>query len=172
VRKIVFILGGARSGKSTFALQEASGVEGKKAFIATAEALDDEMRLRINNHKKERGKGWVTFEEPLYISRLMQDVRNSHDVVLIDCLTLWLSNIMHVGFDINETVGEFINVISQDSSALLYIVSNEVGMGLVPETELARIYRDNLGYINRKVAEAATDVSFLAAGIPLKIKGS
>jgi adenosylcobinamide kinase / adenosylcobinamide-phosphate guanylyltransferase len=172
VRKIVFILGGARSGKSTFALQEASVVEGKKAFIATAQALDDEMRLRINNHKKERGKGWVTFEEPLYVSRLMQDVKNSHDVVLIDCLTLWLSNIMHAGFDINETVGEFIDVISQDSPALLYIVSNEVGMGLVPETELARTYRDHLGYINREVAKAATDVSFLAAGIPLKIKGS
>jgi adenosylcobinamide kinase/adenosylcobinamide-phosphate guanylyltransferase len=172
VRKIVFILGGARSGKSTFALQEASAVEGKKAFIATAQALDDEMRLRIDHHKKERGKNWVTFEEPIYISRLMQDVRNSHDVVLIDCLTLWVSNIMHAGFDINETVGEFINVISQDSPAFLYIVSNEVGMGLVPETVLARNYRDNLGYVNRKVAETATDVVFLAAGIPLKIKES
>jgi adenosylcobinamide kinase/adenosylcobinamide-phosphate guanylyltransferase len=172
VRKIVFILGGARSGKSTFALREASGVEGKKAFIATAQALDDEMRLRIENHKKERGNVWVTFEEPLYVSRLIQDVRNAHEVVLVDCLTLWVSNIMHREFDINKAVGEFINVISQDSPALLYIVSNEVGMGIVPETELARTYRDNLGYINRKVAEAATDVFFLAAGIPLKIKGS
>ena len=97
MRKIVFVLGGARSGKSTFALQEASDVEGKKAFIATAEALDDEMRLRIDNHKKERGKVWVTFEEPLYISRLMNDVKNSYDVILIDCLTLWVSNIMHAG---------------------------------------------------------------------------
>ena len=76
------------------------------------------------------------------------------------------------GFDINKTAGEFIDVISQDSPTLLYIVSNEVGMGLVPETELARAYRDNLGYVNRKVAEAATDVYFMAAGIPLKIKGS
>jgi adenosylcobinamide kinase/adenosylcobinamide-phosphate guanylyltransferase len=172
VRKIVFILGGARSGKSTFALQEASGVEGEKAFIATAEALDDEMRLRIDNHKKERDKAWTTLEEPLYISRLMNDVKDSYDVILIDCLTLWVSNIMHAGFDINKIMGEFIDVISLDCPALLYIVSNEVGMGLVPETELARTYRDNLGYINRKVAEAATDVYFLAAGIPLKIKES
>jgi adenosylcobinamide kinase/adenosylcobinamide-phosphate guanylyltransferase len=172
VRKIVFILGGARSGKSTFALQEASGVEGKKAFIATAEALDDEMQLRIDNHKKERNKTWTTLEEPLYISRLMNDVKDSYDVILIDCLTLWVSNIMHAGFDINKTVGEFIDVISQDCPAPLYIVSNEVGMGLVPETELARAYRDNLGYVNRKIAEAATDVYFLAAGIPLKIKES
>jgi adenosylcobinamide kinase/adenosylcobinamide-phosphate guanylyltransferase len=172
VRKIVFILGGARSGKSTFALREVSCIEGKKAFIATAQALDDEMRLRIDNHKKERGNAWVTFEEPLYISRLIQDVRNSHDVVLIDCLTLWVSNIMHAGFDINKTVSEFVDVISQDCPTLLCIVSNEVGMGLVPEKELARTYRDNLGYINRKVAEVATDVYFLAAGIPLRIKES
>jgi adenosylcobinamide kinase/adenosylcobinamide-phosphate guanylyltransferase len=172
VRKIVFILGGARSGKSTFALQEASAVEGKKAFIATAQALDDEMRLRIDNHKKERGKAWATFEEPLHISQLMNELKDSYDVILIDCFTLWVSNIMHAGFDINKTVDEFINVISQNPLALLYIVSNEVGMGIVPETELARTYRDNLGYINKKVAEAATDVYFLAAGIPLKIKGS
>ena len=172
MRKIVFILGGARSGKSTFALHEASAAEGKKAFIATAQALDDEMRIRIDNHKKERDKDWVALEEPLHISRLMNDVKDSYDVILVDCLTLWVSNIMHAGFDINETVGTFIDVISQDSLALLYIVSNEVGMGLVPESELARVYRDNLGYVNRKVAEAATDVFFMAAGIPLKIKGS
>jgi adenosylcobinamide kinase / adenosylcobinamide-phosphate guanylyltransferase len=170
VQEIVFVLGGARSGKSTFALQEASEAEGRKAFIATAEALDDEMQLRIDNHKKERGKAWVTLEEPLYIARLMNGIKDSYDVILIDCLTLWVSNIMHAGFDIHETVGTFIDVISQDSPALLYIVSNEVGMGLVPESEMARAYRDNLGYVNRKVAEAATDVFFMAAGIPLKIK--
>jgi adenosylcobinamide kinase/adenosylcobinamide-phosphate guanylyltransferase len=172
VRKIVFILGGARSGKSTFALREASAAEGSKVFIATAEALDNEMRLRIDNHKKERDKAWVTLEEPLHISRRMNDVKDSYDIILIDCLTLWVSNIMHAGFDINKTVSTLIDIISQDSPSLLYIVSNEVGMGLVPESELARAYRDNLGYLNRKVAEAATDVYFLAAGIPLRIKGS
>ena len=100
----------------------------------------------------------------------MNDVKDSYDVILVDCLTLWVSNIMHAGFDINQATDEFIDVISQDCPALFYIVSNEVGMGLVPETELARDYRDNLGYVNRKVAEAATDVYFMAAGIPLKIK--
>lgn len=172
MRKIVFVLGGARSGKSTFALQEASEAEGRKAFIATAEALDDEMRLRIDNHKKERDKIWATLEEPLFIARLMNDVKDLYDVILVDCLTLWVSNIMHAGFDINKTVDEFIDVITQDCPALLYVVSNEVGMGLVPESKLARDYRDYLGYVNRKVAETATDVYFLAAGIPLKIKGS
>jgi adenosylcobinamide kinase / adenosylcobinamide-phosphate guanylyltransferase len=172
VRKIVFVLGGARSGKSAFALREASKAEGKKAFIATAEALDDEMRQRINNHRKERGGAWATFEEPLNIARLIKDVRDSYDIVLVDCLTLWLSNIMHAGFDTNKTVDELIDVISEDCPALLYVVSNEVGMGLVPESSLARAYRDNLGYLNKKIAEAATDVVFMAAGIPLKLKGS
>ncbi len=171
MRKVIFILGGARSGKSTYALQEASAVAGKKAFVATAEALDDEMRSRIDNHKKQRGNAWVTFEEPLNISRIITDIRNSYNAIIIDCLTLWMSNIMHAGFDIYKTTDEFIDVISQDCPTLLYIVSNEVGMGLVPDNELARDYRDNLGYINQKVAKVATDVYFLTAGIPLKIKG-
>jgi adenosylcobinamide kinase / adenosylcobinamide-phosphate guanylyltransferase len=171
MQKIIFVLGGARSGKSTFALQEASALEGRKAFIATAEALDEEMRLRINNHKKERGKQWTTIEEPFHISQTLDEVKDFHDVVFIDCLTLWVSNMMHAGFDINSAVDELINVIAQDCPALLYIVSNEVGMGLVPETVLGRTYRDNLGYVNRMVAEVATDVYFMAAGIALKIKG-
>lgn len=165
-------MGGARSGKSTFALRQASAIEGKKAFIATAEGLDDEMIVRINNHRKERGKDWITFEEPRFISRLLIDLMGRYDVILIDCLTIWISNIMHAGLDIDKSVNEFTEIISQDNPAFLYIVSNEVGMGIVPESGLARIYRDNLGYANRKIAEAATDVYFMAAGIPLKIKES
>ena len=138
MQKITFVLGGARSGKSTFALQEASSIEGRKAFLATAQALDDEMRLRIDNHKRERDKTWTTLEEPLFVSRLINDIEHSYDLILIDCLTLWVSNIMHAGFDIPKTVNEFVDVISQDSPALLYVVSNEVGMGIVPESELAR----------------------------------
>jgi adenosylcobinamide kinase/adenosylcobinamide-phosphate guanylyltransferase len=172
MRKIVFILGGARSGKSTFALQEASALEGKKAFIATAEAFDDEMRLRIEKHKEERGKGWITHEEPLSISILLQNIRDSYSVILVDCLTLWVSNIMHAGLDFNDEAARLVDTISQEHPALIYIVSNEVGMGLVPETALGRIYRDNIGLLNRKVAEAATDVYFMAAGIPMKIKGA
>jgi adenosylcobinamide kinase/adenosylcobinamide-phosphate guanylyltransferase len=171
VQKIVFILGGARSGKSTFTLHEASQIEGRKAFIATAQALDDEMRLRIRKHKEERGNAWVTFEEPLHISELLKDIRDLYTVILIDCLTLWVSNIMHEAQDVNEEIDRLINVLSHNRPALVYIVSNEVGMGLVPETALGREYRDNLGYVNRRVAEIATDVYFMAAGIPIKIKG-
>lgn len=171
MRKVVFILGGARSGKSTFALQEASVIEGKKAFIATAEAFDDEMRLRIEKHKEERGTDWITHEEPLLISTLLQNIRDSYPVILVDCLTLWVSNIMHAGLDFNDEAARLVDIISQKHPALIYIVSNEVGMGLVPDTELGREYRDNIGLLNRKVAEAATDVYFMAAGIPMKIKG-
>lgn len=172
MQKITFVLGGARSGKSTFALRGASEIQGKKAFIATAEGLDGEMTVRINNHRKERGNDWTTFEEPRFVSRLLLDLRGRYDVILIDCLTLWISNIMHAGFEVDKAVNEFVGTISQESPTLLYIVSNEVGMGIVPDSELARIYRDNLGYTNRRVAEAATDVYFMAAGIPLKMKES
>ena len=171
MRKVVFILGGARSGKSTFALQGASVIEGKKAFIATAEAFDDEMRLRIEKHKEERGTDWITHEEPLSISMLLQNIRDSYPVILVDCLTLWVSNIMHAGLDFNDEAARLVDIISQRHPALIYIVSNEVGMGLVPDTELGREYRDNIGFLNRKMAEAATDVYFMAAGIPMKIKG-
>lgn len=172
MQKIIFILGGARSGKSTFALGEASMVKGRKAFIATAQAFDEEMQLRIKNHRKERSKDWITIEEPLYITKCLKNPGHSYDVVLIDCLTLWVSNIMHAGLDTIKITDEFADAIRCSHHPLIYIVSNEVGMGIVPEGELSRAYRDNLGYVNRKVAEVATDVYVMIAGIPLKIKGS
>jgi adenosylcobinamide kinase / adenosylcobinamide-phosphate guanylyltransferase len=169
--KTVFVLGGSRSGKSDFALREASVVPGEKAFIATAEALDKEMRLRIEKHKKERGRQWVTHEEPLRISGLMRDIGNKYRVVLVDCLTLWLSNIMHAGYDVRSEIMELTATIGEDRTASLYIISNEVGLGLVPDSPLGREYRDNLGILNQEVAKVATDVCFMAAGIPLRLKG-
>jgi len=170
MRKRVLILGGARSGKSTFALREASLVKGKKAFIATAEALDDEMKVRIENHRKERGKGWHTFEEPVEVPSLIRKIASGHGIILIDCLTLWVSNIMMRGLPFKQHADEFIRAMSYEAPDLLYIVSNEVGLGLVPETPLGREYRDNIGHLNAKAARASTDVYFLAAGIPMKIK--
>ena len=171
MQKIVIILGGARSGKSYYALKEASLIKGQKAFIATAEALDDEMHIRIENHKKERGSDWDTYEEPLHIAPVISRIREKYEVILIDCLTLWVSNIMHAGFDITEETEKLVSAISITSPAPLYIISNEVGLGLVPESPLGRAYRDNLGHVNRQVARASTDVIFMVAGIPLKIKG-
>jgi adenosylcobinamide kinase/adenosylcobinamide-phosphate guanylyltransferase len=171
MQKAVFILGGSRSGKSDFALKEASALPGEKAFIATAEALDKEMRLRIEKHRKERGMQWVTHEESLRISGLIKDIGNKYTVILVDCLTLWLSNIMHAGYDVRSETRELASTIGEDRSASLYIISNEVGLGLVPESPLGRQYRDNLGILNQEIAKAATDVYFMAAGIPLRLKG-
>jgi adenosylcobinamide kinase/adenosylcobinamide-phosphate guanylyltransferase len=171
MQKIMFVLGGSRSGKSTFALKETSAVSGKKAFIATAECLDEEMRMRIKKHRQERKKDWVTYEEPLYIARLMEKIRGEYDVVLIDCLTLWLSNIMHAGLDAEDEVKMLTLAISGNCPPLLYIVSNEVGLGIVPESPMGREYRDNLGFLNQEIARIAGNVYFMVAGIPLKVKG-
>jgi len=170
MQKRILILGGARSGKSTFALREASAAEGKKAFVATAEALDDEMKARIANHQRERGKNWRTFEEPVEVPELLRKIGPDHGIILIDCLTLWVSNLMMRQLPFGRYVDELVEAISDDAPGLLYIVSNEVGLGLVPETPLGRDYRDNIGRLNAEVASAATDVYFMAAGIPMKIK--
>ncbi len=171
MQEIVFVLGGARSGKSTFALQQASSRPGEKAFIATAEILDEEMQIRIQRHKEERGKDWITYEEPLNISTLIQAIKFRYKTILIDCLTVWLSNIMHSGLNVEEETDKLKASISDNCPALIYIVSNEVGLGIVPESPLAREYRDNLGFLNRQIAAVATDVYFMAAGIPLMVKG-
>ncbi len=170
MRKRILILGGARSGKSSFALSAASAAKGEKAFVATAEALDDEMMARIANHRNERAADWRTFEEPVELPSLIKKIGPEHGVILIDCLTLWVSNVMVRHLSIEGYAARLIEAISDDAVPLLYIVSNEVGLGLVPETPLGREYRDNIGRLNARVASAATDVYFMAAGIPMKIK--
>jgi len=171
MKKIVFITGGARSGKSSFALKETSGIPGRKAYIATAEALDEEMRHRIEDHRKQRGKAWDTFEEPLMIAECINNIGDGYGAVVLDCLTLWLSNIMHATLDIGaEIEGLIAALLSHHIS--IFIVSNEVGMGIVPENEMAREFRDMAGTLNQRVAVVADEVYLVVAGIPLKIKGT
>jgi adenosylcobinamide kinase/adenosylcobinamide-phosphate guanylyltransferase len=165
-----FILGGSRSGKSGFALQLASGLEGRKAFIATAQALDEEMNDRIARHKLERSPEWITFEEPLELPRLIAGMSNEFDIILVDCLTLWLSNLMLNNHDIETDIETMLSSAVACPSSLL-IVSNEVGMGIVPENALARKFRDFAGMLNRRAAEIANDVWLVTAGIPMRIKG-
>jgi len=182
--KIIFITGGARSGKSSFALNEASKIKGQKAYIATAEALDSEMKKRIERHKKGRGNDWDTFEEPIKIADLIKTVGDKYKVVLVDCLTLWLSNILtraqnteHRTQIIEDNIQRLIDV-SKDFSVCslgsgfcnLYVVSNEVGMGIVPDNKLAREFRDWAGFLNQKIAETADEVYLVTAGIPMRIK--
>ncbi len=167
--KITFVIGGARSGKSSFTLNEASKVQGQKAYIATAEALDEEMKARIEKHKKERGSEWDTHEEPIKISAVLSDIKNKYSVIVLDCLTVWLSNIMQNRLDIENEISTFVKSL-EDSLCHVFIVSNEVGMGIVPDNELARRFRDLAGFLNQKVAEIADRVYLVTAGIPLKIK--
>jgi adenosylcobinamide kinase/adenosylcobinamide-phosphate guanylyltransferase len=166
---ITFVTGGARSGKSSFALSASSDMQGRKAYIATAQALDIEMKGRIEKHKQERASAWDTFEEPLAVSKLMGEIGGKYDVVLIDCLTLWLSNLMMNNADIEAEMESFISS-AKSCGAELYIVSNEVGMGIVPDNEMARMFRDYAGIMNRLAAEAADRVYLLCAGIPVRIK--
>ncbi|MBM4135636.1 MAG: bifunctional adenosylcobinamide kinase/adenosylcobinamide-phosphate guanylyltransferase [Nitrospira sp.] len=171
-KKIVFITGGARSGKSLFALAEASKINGKKAYIATAEALDEEMRQRIENHKRHRGDEWITYEEPLKIADVVKEIEGKYSVIVIDCLTLWLSNIMHSNLDISYKIENFVDTLRITCHASrIYIVSNEVGMGIVPENEMARRFRDMAGFLNQRIAEIADEVYLLVSGISLKVKG-
>lgn len=166
---ITFVLGGARSGKSLFALEKASAFSGKKAFIATAQALDAEMQERIQRHRKERSTDWIAIEEPLDISGRIKKLGNDINAALIDCLTLWLSNITLNNMEIENQIDLLCGSISAVQCPL-FIVSNEVGMGIVPEGKLSRRFRDNAGLLNRRIASIADEVYLVTAGIPLKIK--
>ena len=178
--KIVFVTGGAKSGKSSFVLDKVSEGTGKKAFIATAEALDDEMKERINRHKAERGDEWETYEVPLKLSDALLDAAGRHSAVVLDCLTIWLSNVLIGEGNTKENIQDLVdNLIQLKESpvcfggtgcSVLYIVSNEVGMGIVPENDLAREFRDLAGNLNQRVAEISDEVYLVVAGIPVKIK--
>jgi len=171
--KIIFITGGARSGKSAFALLEASGRKGSKAYVATAEALDDEMKERIHKHKTGRGDDWDTYEEPLNIAGTLKDIKGNYKTILLDCLTLWLSNTLLKSQQPEESIEFFIdglNSLNSVDGLHLYIVSNEVGMGIVPDNTLSRRFRDLAGTLNQRIAALADEVNLVIAGIPVKIK--
>jgi adenosylcobinamide kinase/adenosylcobinamide-phosphate guanylyltransferase len=170
--KIYFVTGGARSGKSAFAEKLASGLTGRRAYLATAQALDPEMAARIEKHRKDRGSVWDTYEEPLAVTELLKKLSGRYDVVLLDCLTLWLSNVMaHTDGDgaVSARADELVAAIQGFGGACI-VVSNEVGLGIVPDNPLARKFRDFAGMLNQKVAHTADEVYFTAAGIPMKIK--
>ena len=168
---VVFVFGGTRSGKSAFALTQASAMQGKKIYVATAQALDQEMEERIARHRHERGSNWETLEEPLHLGRAVRGLAQTHDVAIIDCLTLWLSNILGAGLSVEETQEDFVESLrTLTGSTRIFVVSNEVGMGIVPENEMARQFRDMAGRLNQRVAGVADECFLVAAGIPLKIK--
>jgi adenosylcobinamide kinase/adenosylcobinamide-phosphate guanylyltransferase len=172
---LIFITGGARSGKSSLAVQLAKKLGGEVAFIATARAGDEEMAQRILIHRESRPKEWTTIEEPVNIASAI-DAARGHNVAIIDCLTLLLSNLMFENRDLNEAdaiLGKIRALVEAAGSfeGTVLVVSNEVGMGIVPENELARKFRDLAGKANQIMAGAADEVYVCFAGIPVKIKG-
>lgn len=173
---IIFVTGGARSGKSSYAITEAETIGRKPVYIATAEPLDDEMKDRIDIHRKERGSHWTTIEEAIDLEGALSELNSRYDVAVIDCITLWLSNLLCSRNDGDKTdlyasvSGLLGRLKDTDIGMTLYIVSNEVGMGIVPENALAREFRDLAGKVNRMIADIADHVVLIVSGMPLKIK--
>ena len=171
--EIIVITGGVKSGKSSYALRCGEEKGAERAFVATATALDDEMAARINAHRLERGSRWKTFEEPRHIADLIAKIAGAFDVILIDCLTLWVSNLLTVYSMTRDAMDEeckkLIDAL-QGSSAKIILVTNEVGLGIIPADHISRSYQNLLGQLNRDAAKAASSAYFMVAGLPLKMK--
>ncbi|GAA5626851.1 bifunctional adenosylcobalamin biosynthesis protein CobP [Brucella sp. NBRC 12953] len=168
--KITFVLGGARSGKSSFAekLVEDSGLQ--PVYLATGRAFDKEMESRISIHRDRRGREWQTVEEPLDLVGALEKHAGHDRFVLVDCLTLWITNLMMAEQNIAAETETLIAALSPLSGPVVF-VSNEVGLGIVPENQMAREFRDHAGFLHQAVASVADEVYFMAAGLPLKMKG-
>ncbi|WP_299433085.1 bifunctional adenosylcobinamide kinase/adenosylcobinamide-phosphate guanylyltransferase [uncultured Meiothermus sp.] len=166
--RLVLVTGGARAGKSAFAQEMSCTMGGEQvSLIATAQALDEEMRQRIEKHRAGRPTAWETLEEPLEVPTAL--TRAKGRVVLLDCLTLWVSNLMHAGREVLPELEKLLAVYAETGKTLL-VVTNEVGLGIVPDNPLARRYRDLLGAANQRTAQEADGVYLLVSGIPVKIK--
>ena len=171
----ILIGGGSRSGKSRFALEYARRHVAPLAFIATAEARDDEMRDRIVAHRAERGPEFETVEEPRDLARVILEAGDRYGAIVVDCLTLWLSNLMLGGSmsggtaEIRRETANLLRVASESPSAVV-LVTNEVGCGIVPENALARQFRDLAGAMNQQAATAAQEAYWMAFGIPMRLK--
>lgn len=170
-KQIILVTGGARSGKSKYAEQRAIELGGRRLYVATAEAKDEEMRLRIGEHKKRRGEKWMTVEEPVELALALQAQRGQIDCALVDCLTIWLSNLLlrRDGKYVEEKVEELMRTLPALDFHLI-LVSNEVGSGIVPDNPLARQFRDLAGWANQRIAAAAHEVVLTVAGFPMIVK--
>jgi adenosylcobinamide kinase / adenosylcobinamide-phosphate guanylyltransferase len=166
---VTFVLGGARSGKSKYAesLIEATGLP--KVYLATAQAFDAEMQARITEHQSRR-TGWQTIDAPFNLANTIYTQRGQGNAVLVDCLTLWLTNLLMAEHDIASAFHVLLGVLRAADHPIV-LVSNEVGLGIVPENALARAFRDHTGILHQMIAADAGQVHFIAAGLPIKLKG-
>lgn len=180
---IILCSGGARSGKSEFAEQLALSLKGRKAYVATGQAFDDEMKDRIKKHQLRRGKEWITFEIPLYLHKNWEQIKYVSDVILIDCLTMFTSNHVFAHGDINtqedsnriesiilEELRLLLQEINNSNDKTVIFVTNEIGLGIVPENKLARYFRDITGRVNREVASAANKMYLTISGVTIELK--
>lgn len=165
----VLVLGGARSGKSRTALELAERTSTERTYIATAQAYDDEMRERIAQHRAERDGSWRTVDAPLDLAEAVQARTAPGKAVLVDCLTLWLSNVLLAERNVAHEADRLVQAV-QEAKGPLILVSNEVGQGIVPPTPLGRTFRDEQGRLNQRIAEACDAVVFVAAGCPILLK--
>jgi adenosylcobinamide kinase/adenosylcobinamide-phosphate guanylyltransferase len=170
----VLVIGGARSGKSAEALRLADTCgAAEKIYLATSVPLDAEMAERVRKHQGERGADWRTVEEPLYVASAVRELSRPGTVVLLDCVTLWLTNLVMEGKtpeEIHSAAGDLAGAL-QEARGDVFVVTNETGCGIVPENAMARAFRDAAGAVNQTLARAATRVVWCVAGIPVVIKG-
>ena len=164
------VLGGARSGKSRYALELGEGLSSDRVFIATAQGFDGEMRERISRHRADRDVSWQTVEEAVEVWDVIARECREDRVVLLDCLTLWLNNVMLEGRDVESDLERLVACLEGVTGELI-LVSNEIGLGLVPDTELGREFRDLHGRMNQRVAAVCDRVLFMVAGLPVVVKG-
>jgi adenosylcobinamide kinase/adenosylcobinamide-phosphate guanylyltransferase len=166
------VLGGARSGKSRYAVEQAAQSGGRVAFLATARALDGDMAARIARHQAERPAGWTTLEEPQDLVAACRRAATAHDLIIVDCATVWVANLMERGDDdaaVLAAADDLAKLLRERVLSLL-IVSNEVGEGVHPSTALGRRFRDLLGSVNQRLASAADRVTLMVAGLPMTVK--
>ncbi len=172
MKETILVIGGCRSGKSTHALNLAEQVSGQKIFIATCIPQDKEMEQRVLHHQQQRNAGWITIEVPVSLPEAVNTHGVKGNVLLVDCLTLWINNLIMDDQNPANIDGRIIKLIRslEHSKCPVILVTNEVGCGIVPENKLARLFRDVMGWANQKVADCATRVIWMVAGIPVKIK--
>lgn len=173
-KKVTLVTGGIRSGKSRYALSLARRAIGEKFFIATAQPFDAAMTAKIKRHREERAGEFITIEEPLHLDQALKTVSKKNAVVLIDCLTLWVNNLLyHFKGDAHKLRREmdaFLEILASPPAPLI-MVTNEIGLGVAPDNELARAFVDELGFINQRAARLSDDVIMLISGIPQSVKG-
>lgn len=167
----ILVLGGTRSGKSRYAELLAKGWRGPRVYIATAQAHDEEMAERIREHQERRGEEWATVGALLDLASPIRDSARDDAFLLVDCLTLWLSNMMHAECNCEMATSELVAAVSEAPGTIV-LVSNEVGMGIVPDNALGRRFRDMAGLVNQRVADVCDEVVFMAAGLPMVLKPS